>query len=106
MRKIAAAKTQETDVKRVMIYDDGTGICLFLYDRDEDGPGMADHWFESLDEAEAVCSEEYGIDSTDWEFIPDPMPDGQHDWIRPTRVKRDANGNKLWGQFESVPDTL
>ncbi len=48
----------------------------------------------------------YGIMAKDWTNIADPMPDCQHDWINPTRVKRDADGNKLWGQFEPANEVV
>ncbi len=89
-----------------MIYDEGTGVYLFLYDRPDDGPGFADHWFETVEEAESACIVMYGITAKDWTNIADPMPDCQHDWINPTRVKRDADGNKLWGQFEPANEVV
>jgi len=87
-----------------MLYDNGRGVSVFLYDCDEDAPCASDHWYESLEEAIAMCSEHYGIDASEWQLIPDPLPGCQHDWIQPTRIKCDAKGNKLWGQFEPVSD--
>jgi hypothetical protein len=43
------------------------------------------------------------LKADDWTVIDDPPAGAQHDWIRPTRVKRDAAGNQLWGQFEPIP---
>jgi hypothetical protein len=104
MRKTADLPAPKGKIVRVMIYDDCTGVYLFLYDRKEDGPGIADYWFESVEDADSACSVEFGIARNDWKHIPDPMPDCQHDWISPTRIKCDSDGNKLWGQFEPAND--
>ncbi len=106
MRKIADVATPKNEIVRVMIYDDGTGVYLFLYDRRQDGPCCADHWFESVADAEAVCVDDFAIKANDWKNIPDPQPGCQHDWINPTRVKRDREGNNLWEQFERVNDAV
>lgn len=87
---------------RVMLHDTGSGVYLFLYESHEDGPCMADYWFESAELAEQSALEDYGVTASDWQTIPDP-PDGcQQDWIAPTRVRRDAAGQPMWGQFERV----
>lgn len=106
MRKIADLKVPQNQIVRVMIFDEGTGVYLFLYDKREDGPCVADHWLESVVDAEAACVEDFGIDEANWTYIPDPVSDCQHDWINPTRIKRDADGNKLWGQFEPATDPV
>jgi hypothetical protein len=106
MRKIADLPNPKDVIVRAMIYDDGTGVYLFLYDRPEDGPGFADYWFESVEDAESTCIVEYGIMTNDWKHISDPKPDCQHDWISPTRIKHDSDGNNLWGQFEPADDAV
>lgn len=100
MRKIASIKQPKDDTKRVMLFDSGEGVYLFLYAGEEDGACAADHWFETVEQAVQSCVEDYGITPSDWQTIPDPLPGCQHDWIRPTRVRRDSAGKPLYGQFE------
>lgn len=100
MRKTAPIRRLTDQAKRVMIFDSGEGVYLFLYTSEQDGPCTADHWFKTVEEAEQSCADEFGIASTDWQPIPDPLPGCQHDWIQPTRVKRDSAGKPLYGQFE------
>jgi len=88
MRKIADVQAPKENIVRAMIYDDGTGVYLFLYDRQQDGPCCADYWFESVTDAEAVCADDFGINRSDWQEIPDPRPGCQHDWINPPSTTR------------------
>ena len=106
MRKIADLPTPKDAIVRTMIYDDGTDVYLFLYDKQKDGPGFADYCFESVADAESACVDDFGIAAGDWTTISDPKPYCQHDWINPTRVKCDSDGNKLWGQFEPATDAV
>jgi biofilm protein TabA len=101
MRKIATVK-QAGDAVRVMLYASGSGVYLFLYESQEDGPCTADYWFESAELAEQSALEDYGVATSDWQTIPDPLDGCQHDWIAPTRVRRDATGQPMWGHFERV----
>lgn len=100
MRKTASIKQPKDDAKRVMLYVSGEGVYLFLYTTEYDGPSTGDYWFETVGQAEQSCADDYSIAPTDWQTIPDPLPGCQHDWIQPTRVKRDSDGKPLHGQFE------
>ena len=103
MRKVATLRSPANRVVRVMLYEADDGTYLFLYTRVEDGPCEFDHWFESSADAEQAAAESFGVRPEDWTVIDDPVAGAQHDWIRPSRVKCDETGNKLWGQFESIP---
>jgi hypothetical protein len=85
-----------------MIYASDACAYLFGYSRLEDRPGDWDVWYETAEAAEQSAHDEFGVRCTDWAPIDDPLPGAQHDWIRPMRVKCDAHGNKLWGQFEAI----
>jgi len=100
MRKVVRLSNPTDEARRLMICESGDGTFLFLYKTDEDGPCYADFWFESSEEAESFCVTEYGVQATEWEQIPNAKPGCQHDWIAPTRAKRDQQGKKLWGSFE------
>lgn len=103
MRKIATLSNPVNGIRRVMLYAADRGTYLFLYTRADDGPCEYDHWFETQQDGEQAAAEEFGVKPEDWVIIDDPVPGAQHDWIRPTRVKCDAGGKKLWGQFEALP---
>jgi biofilm protein TabA len=100
MRKIASIKQPKDEAKRVMLFDSGEGVYLFLYNSEQDGASTGDYWFETIEQAEQSCVDDYGITPSDWQTIPDPLPGCQHDWMRPTRVRRDSGGDPLYGQFE------
>jgi hypothetical protein len=103
MRKTAMLPTPVDHIVRVMLYAKTDGAYLFLYTRAEDGPSDFDEWYDSLADAERAAAERFGIHCGDWAPIDDPLPGGQSDWVCPTRVKRDAAGNRQWGQFEAMP---
>jgi hypothetical protein len=103
MRKIATVPSPTDTIRRVMTYSTDGGAYLFLYTSLEDGPCEFDEWYDSLTLAEQEASARFGLRPDDWTVIDDPPAGAQHDWIRPTRVKRDATGKKLWGQFEANP---
>ena len=102
MRKIATLATPVNGIRRAMAYSTANGTYLFLYTRLEDGPCDFDYWFESPADAEADAAQQFAVRPSDWTVIDEPPPGAQHDWIRPTRVRRDAAGNRLWGQFEPL----
>ena len=102
MRKVAVVLRPTDNIRRLMTYTSDGGAHLFLYTKLEDGPCDYDEWYESIELAEQSASERFGLRGEDWELIEDPAPGAQHDWIRPTRVKCDTAGNKVWGQFEEV----
>jgi len=107
MRKIATVPPPVIgETVRVMIYEceDGGGTYLFLYDKLHDGPCRSDSWYERRKDAEEFCTEQFGIAPDKWQRIDDPRPGCQHDWIVPTKVKRNENGLPLWGQFVPAED--
>jgi hypothetical protein len=105
MRRHAIVSGRSGDVRRVMVYDAGdAGVYLFLYRTVEDGPSHADCWFETPAAAVECAESDYGIGPADWQSVPDPLPGCQHDWIAPVRVKRNAEGQPVWGQFEPFSD--
>lgn len=83
MRKIASIKQPKDDAKRVMLFDSGEGVYLFLYSSERDGASTGDFWFQTVEQAEKSCLDEYGITPSDWQMIPDPLPGCQHDWVQP-----------------------
>jgi hypothetical protein len=100
MRKLAYIKQPKDETKRVMLFDSDDGVYLFLYTSERDCASTGDYCFETVEQAEQACAEDYGITPSDWQTIPEPLPGCQHDWIRPTRLKRDDAGKPLYGQFE------
>ena len=105
MRKIATITNPVDDICRAMTHVVDGGVFLFLYTKQEDGPCYIDEWYESLDQAEQAAFERFGVRSEEWTIIDDPLPGAQQDWIRPTRGKRDADGNKIWGQTDLFPNS-
>jgi hypothetical protein len=102
MRKIADVKNNHPEVKRVVIYKNEDGVYLFPCASTKDGSGIGDEWYQSVEEADAVCLVEYGINSNDWEIIDDPPEYCQHDWIAPVRIKGRNLGKPEWGKFEKL----
>ncbi|MNP64748.1 hypothetical protein D3C76_1602670 [compost metagenome] len=78
------------------------GVYVFLYNTEKDGSGIADHWYETLEDAEETCLEIYCIGKNDWIIIPDPLEFCQHDIIAPVRVKGRNLGNPQWGNYEQL----
>jgi hypothetical protein len=103
MRKVATLSMAVDGVRRVMVYATDDGAYLFLYTGLDDGPCTFDEFYDSPAAAQQHASERFHLTEQDWAQIDDPLPGAQHDWIRPTRVKRDQAGNRLSGQFEPIP---
>jgi hypothetical protein len=78
VRKLATLPLPVSGIVRVMLYSAEAGTYLFLYDTD-DGPCIADEWYEHAGEAEARCRRDFGVAMADWRTIPDPAPGGYHD---------------------------
>jgi hypothetical protein len=70
MRKVAVLPAG-SEFRRVMIYDDGKGVFLFLYHSTADGPCDCDYWYETADEADKHAAE-LGVTSDRWQLLPDP----------------------------------
>ena len=104
MRKIINLTEINSEIVRLMIYNDENGTYLFGYDKLEDSDAVFDQWYESENEALEVCLVEYKIDKTLWIEIPNPMENCQHDWINPVRIKGRENGNPQFGKLEKWID--
>jgi biofilm protein TabA len=104
MRKIATVKNNHPTIKQVMIYESADGIYVFPFVSLEDGSAIGDEWYHSLNEANAICENEYGINATDWTYIADPIEGCQHDWIAPVRIKGRDTDKSEWGHFEKLED--
>ena len=85
-----------------MIYDSDDGVYLFGYNTMNDSSALWDNWFENIDDALKSCNEEYGIPKDDWNKIPDPLENCQHDWISPVRIKGRNIGMPEWGKLEKL----
>jgi hypothetical protein len=105
MRRVARTKCHP-DVLQVILYQCPDGIYLFYCSSVDDGFAMGDEWYEDLESAESVCLNEYGINSDDWEIIPEPLEYCQHDWIEPVRVIGRDRGKPQWGCLEKLIDGL
>ena len=80
MRQVAVLSNPVGGVRRVMVYDAvDAGVYLFMYRSLDDGPGFADYWFESVNDAVECTRSEYGVGPGDWLPVPDPQPGCQHD---------------------------
>ena len=103
MRQIATVPNAQEVPYRIMLYapEDDSGVYLFLFRSLEDGACYADYWFEAVEKALECARQEYGVEKTHWQAIPDPSPGCQHDWIAPIRVVRDSRGYPIQPvQFE------
>lgn len=102
MRKVAAVKNANSDVKRVMIHEYEDGVYVYTFSSLADGFSLGDEWYESVSEAERICRIQYDVDSSEWKVIDDPLEGCQGDWIMPVRMKGRDIGNPQWGQFEKL----
>ena len=103
MRKVARAKAG-SGARWVILHETPEGVYLFPCARDEDGSANGDSWFASLEEAEQVGEESYGIRRNDWIQVSDPPPDCQQDWISPVRVSGIGTVNAQWAALERLID--
>jgi hypothetical protein len=106
MRKLATVKNDHPDVKQVIIYECEDGVYVFRFASFEDGSAISDEWYQSVIEADAMCENEYGINSNDWKYIGDPMEGCQHDWIAPVRIKGRDLGKPKWEKFERLENGI
>ncbi|MDR0500197.1 MAG: hypothetical protein LBG97_02985 [Coriobacteriales bacterium] len=86
MRKIAFVNNG-TEIKKVMIYDSGNGVYLFGYTTMLDCNCIWDEWYENLSDAEARCSEDFGLSPEEFIAIADPLDWCNHDYIMPVKIK-------------------
>lgn len=92
------------EIKRLMIYESGEGVYLFLYIIEEDGGCSSDLWFETVADALAAAKDDYEVSPEEWVEIPDPLEHCQHDWIAPAKIPGRETGNPQWGQLEVLKD--
>lgn len=104
MRKISSLKTPISGCVRCIMYSSTDGVYVFPCATEEDGSATGDYWFNSIEEAEEFCKDEYGICNTDWTEVPDPLPGCQHDWLMPVRVKEREKGSPDWRMLERLED--
>ena len=87
MRKVAKVRASDTGTCWLILYETKDAVYVFPCATEFDGSSSSDHWFGCLADAEAACAEEFGVRSSDWLVIPDPVPGCQHDWISPVRAR-------------------
>lgn len=104
MRKISSLKNPILGCVRCILYSGTDGVYVFPCATDEDGSATGDYWFESIEDAEEFCKDEYGISGADWKDVADPLPGCQHDWLMPVRVKGRDEGHPDWRTFERLED--
>jgi biofilm protein TabA len=104
MRKLAVLTAPRDDVGSCVLYEADGGVYVFPRQSAQDGPCSSDYHFEDWMSAEAFCLERYGVTSSDWRVVPDPLPDCQHDWLAPVRVKGRREGKPIWGTLERLED--
>jgi hypothetical protein len=102
MRKLARTRRFDANVAQCILYECEDGVYIFPCASTEDGSAQGDDWFQSREEAERYCEESFGILVGDWKIIDDPLPDCQHDWVAPVRVKGRAEGKPQWGVLERL----
>ena len=83
-----------------MLHDTSKGVYVYAYDCLQDTASISDYWFETLEQAEEDCNENYKIENDDWIFIAESLEGCQDDFILPTRIKGKESGNPRWGYFE------
>lgn len=81
MRMYALLREPVDNIRKVMIYDSENGVYAFLYDTHENKSGIADLWYEILDEAMAYCNQELKVIEEQWIVINDPKEGEQHDYL-------------------------
>jgi biofilm protein TabA len=100
MRKVARVRDEAADARWVILYDCSEGVYVFPCATDEDGSACGDLRFETVEDAEQHCEDEYGIRAGDWIALLDPPLGCQQDWITPVRVPGRETGEPRWGELE------
>lgn len=83
-----------------MLYETDEGAYVFYYNTWVDAASIRDDLYDTVEEAEATYSAEFGIKPSDWININDPQGGCQQDFIAPTRVKGRDVGNPEYGSYE------
>lgn len=102
MRKVAFTSGHDS-IRKVMLYECPDGVYVFGYDCVQDTSSISDYLYETLEDAEDFCKEEYNIHGN-WIPIADPLNNCQHDFIMPTRVKTSEDGNPGRRDFQTLID--
>lgn len=105
MRKVAES-SNHPHIKSVILYEPklGEGVYEFPCTSPNDGFAIGDNFYQSWQDAEESCEEEYGISKDAWKVIPDPLANCQDDWIAPVRVIGRNTGTPQWGRLEKLID--
>ncbi|MEM8777335.1 MAG: hypothetical protein AAGF26_00395 [Cyanobacteria bacterium P01_G01_bin.49] len=104
MRKVARVETEGTEARWLILYQTETDVYLFPCASDQDGSSVGDEWYASVAEAEASCAATYGVTSSDWVEIADPLPGCQADWLSPVRVSERNARRPEWVTLEHLAE--
>ena len=102
MRKIVNLTKPKDGIVRLMIFNDDYGTYLFGFKKNEDCGAEWDEWYETENDALESVLKEYGVKKSEWNEIPNPEPNCQHDWISPVRIKGRENGQSEFGKLEKL----
>ncbi len=102
MRKIVHLTKPKDGVVRLMIFNDNYGTYLFGYKKKYDCAADWDEWYDTENDALESCLTLYGVTKSNWEEIPNPEPNCQHDWIHPVRLKGRENKKPEFGKLERL----
>lgn len=86
MRKLTFIEVKN-ETRKLMIYESKDETYLFGYDCLQDSFSKWDLCFDSIENAEEYCEENFGVEIDDWIFIEEPKKGCQHDFIMPTKRK-------------------
>jgi hypothetical protein len=101
MRATAFVRNNQ-EAKRVMLCTAQEGCYIFIYDSLADGPCNYDFLQDDVVSTKSMCLADYGIAESDWNHIPDALPECQQDWISPVRVIGRVEGDPQFGTFECL----
>jgi biofilm protein TabA len=102
MRRVAVLARPVDQTHRLILYRSPDGVYLFLSASAEDAGAFADEWYASVQDAEQSALERFGVTASDWQPVPDPLPDCQADWLAPVRVRGRNLGKPEWGKLERL----
>ncbi|MCR9252850.1 MAG: hypothetical protein NXI20_20675 [bacterium] len=101
LRFICDIDPPDGDIVRLMIFQSHEGTYLFGYNSKQDSSAIWDLHFNDIEDAFESATD-YGVVKSQWTEIPDPLPNCQHDWINPIRVKGRNLGSPQWGKLEKL----
>ena len=79
MRLLANVPSYISEPRRLMIFGGAHGAYLFYFRSSVDEASYADYWYETTEQAMEAARLQFGIAATDWQTIPDPLPEHQDD---------------------------